>query len=619
MADEDADAAGKDPARAGGRRTAADRARVATGKDHDGLFRSRRLSWWSTGLLGGLVAALVGLAMYLFLVECAREYTLQDWVERQGYTFVVPAQSRLLPGDVVRLDPVGHQLAYRSEDLLGDPSQHGMFRESASADVVLNDSIDAGLQAGVLLPVAATNAKIAGASEFTLSLHDLQIVAAPTVSLQRRVNDNADLQALGSEAKQFLVVTEVLRPGRFEYRFHGKGETDLTATVKRNVVAATRATGETGGGAAANASAVISSSTPMVIGYKLAALNAVAGTLGGGQRLLELDRLSFEAVQARRNLPPATRLATEYDIHALIVAQGNYPDSPGSRAGGVLPGVRASAEIVRSALAGIGNIPRDNIVQLLSPGFDGESFTEEERLTRDDLLQAVRRFASRVETSRAAGRQTLVLFYYFGHGLADDVSRTVFLVPEAFDDVDSGTRPVELASSFVALPEVIRMLGGAADDLLLLIDACRAGDANADQRVAAASWFVNRSDNLSDVAAALREASGIYGPAVVLFGSPVATSARTVPYRTAAGIRAIGPLAARLDRLVRTARRQQDHMTIADFIGEMQRPVTVDRAAPAVRGYTALRADRRDALPRIALLAPARGQASIPAPTGGAR
>ncbi|HET6940971.1 MAG TPA: M12 family metallopeptidase [Sphingomicrobium sp.] len=165
--------------------------------------------------------------------------TLQDWVEKQNFIFLVPARGGFLPGDIVQWPAAapdaprsGDVMLYeRSARVLG-PSAGGLFQETGPYDVTITDTIDAGLRSGALPARIGAEARAKGVQSFELVMKDIMILEAPLASLQQAVAGQADLAAALRDPNR-TVITRILRPTSFEYRFRREGQTGFAASLQR--------------------------------------------------------------------------------------------------------------------------------------------------------------------------------------------------------------------------------------------------------------------------------------------------------------------------------------------------------------------------------------------------
>src|SRR5215217_5207720 len=93
-------------------------------------------------------------------------------------------------------------------------------------------------------------------------------------------------------------------------------------------------------------------------------------------------------------------------------------------------------------------------------------------LKKVELTDALVRFAEYVTQRADPTQRSVIVFYYFGHGLADEQLHTIYLVPEDFKDNPKSSL-VELEDGLLSVDWVRDELLKASDTVLLLVDACR--------------------------------------------------------------------------------------------------------------------------------------------------
>lgn len=228
----------------------------------------------------------------------SQEDTLHDWVVKANYVYLDPPRSGVLPGDIIDIPPPtagssasGPMRLYeQSQQVLGDPAEHGLFRDSNPYTEELGGSIETALRAGLLSPKEASDAKFAGARRFEMKLTDVVVSEVPTRRLEQVLSRNAPLAEALRNDENLKVIYGVLR-SKFEYRFVGSGETGLTASFKKLFGF------EVEGGGKFTRDFTKRSDTPMVIGYAVADLNLKRGQADTGERLEVRELSSTEARQ----------------------------------------------------------------------------------------------------------------------------------------------------------------------------------------------------------------------------------------------------------------------------------------------------------------------------------
>lgn len=317
---------------------------------------------------------------------------------------------------------------------------------------------------------------------------------------------------------------------------------------------------------------------------------APRGKAGGKltAKLVSVGDLSrFRAGQAAST----SRLYSGFDLYGLVMGLGDYA-SASPRVGGQLPEAVRTAELAARSLRRL--LPpglQRNIRTLTSVESSPGAFDATQRITRSQILEQIEGFVAEVRKRSRPERPTMVVFYYFGHGLADGITKNGFLVPEAFVD-DPSRKVTDVAPGLVRVKEVVDRLSAASDRILVLADACRSHQFEDRQLQRAWREGLDQHADIAGILAAIQDESGIFGPAAVVFGGPDGVAAPTVEDKKA-GLSATGPLAARLDALLDGTVAKDAAYDLAQLLGELEAPAGPDAAA--VRGYTFMRADRRAA------------------------
>ena len=208
--------------------------------------------------LAGLIAAV---AFFLYFREQGLnpESSFRAWVNEQQFLFLVPTQSEVRPGDIIRVPkPVRDALPQSAFNLFASSArvlgqQHDLFRVSRTSDVTLSDTLEAGMQVGAL-PSSFGRAKALGATTFELEMKDLQIITVPTLDLQEKINANGAVAAEMRDDEELVVIRSVLRAGSYRYRLKASSGIDLA----EKVVSATTGT-----------NLLLGSDQPMVVGYQI--------------------------------------------------------------------------------------------------------------------------------------------------------------------------------------------------------------------------------------------------------------------------------------------------------------------------------------------------------------
>jgi hypothetical protein len=259
-------------------------------------FAKHKSRWLAIAAVVAVIAILLPILGYTLSNRRSTE-SLRDWVEQQNFVFLVPAQAGFMPGDVIQWPEVtpgtppsgDFQLFEPSAKVLGFADESG-FRRTGPFEVTLNGSVNAGLRAGAIAPTVAAQAKASGAEDFELVMKDVIILEAPIADLQSAILANPDLvQAL--RAPNRTVVSRILRPGKFHYRFSSSGSTGFAASFKRLFGGKNDRGVESGGKFTSGME--WKSDLPVVIGVALAKLDLT--NVGGATVKAAVRPLKFEA------------------------------------------------------------------------------------------------------------------------------------------------------------------------------------------------------------------------------------------------------------------------------------------------------------------------------------
>jgi hypothetical protein len=320
---------------------------------------------------------------------------------------------------------------------------------------------------------AGNTAQLGGNEDLnaSLELSSVELLTLPLAKVKDVVSANSRLSgALASHPDDLFVILEALKVGKMRLVFHDASEVSAKAKSLSEWVRATF-------GAAANLdqSGTIQSDSPLVLGTRLARLSEASTALGGSARETIVDRISTVDLEKFRNevAPKVSRLYSNFDIFGLVISLGNYP-SQSKRAGGELPDAVRTGEEVAADLRRLVAPSQANHIQVISSNeVSPKTFDPTRRLSRSDIMQGLADFRNYVKQNSDPKKQSLVVLYYFGHGLADGMSKSVFFVPEQFVD-DEAKRISEISDRLIDVAEVTRQFSDISDHSLFLIDACRA-------------------------------------------------------------------------------------------------------------------------------------------------
>lgn len=209
-----------------------------------------------------------------------------------------------------------------------------------------------------------------------------------------------------------------------------------------------------------------------------------------------------------------------------------------------------------------------------------KTFDPTRRLSKSDLQSGIHDFLEYVKKNSDPNKQTLVIFYYFGHGLGDGMSKSVFLVPEQFVDDENKH-----------IPDINRQISEVTDHSIFLIDACRAYKDQAKELIEAWKKTVQQHSDVEGILNAIQFTSGIYGPTPIIFASDDGLAADTVKYPSASLSSGTGPLALKLRSVLDVVDSSDTGLRLDRFLHEIQSdtvslPNLDSQEAAKVRGYT---------------------------------
>jgi hypothetical protein len=342
---------------------------------------------------------------------------------------------------------------------------------------------------------------------------------------------------------------------------------------------------------------------PAVIGVKLARLSTIKNSLGSGDEELSINPISpteFEKMPVRLPGPDHS----QFQILGLIVAQGNYRQ--GNRwYQGRLEGVHENAKIVENSLLPLTG--KDGGLATLVTAKTGSGIIRRDHfITKQQIENAIYDLQSTAAENFDPNRPSLIVFYYFGHGLSEKAHGDVWLIPEAYrppkipDDATPTDALSEIIDRTVSLGWVIEQLSKVSDRVLILADACRDGDPDAREiNLNDIDFLPTEISNLyQDVQKIFRFMTGLDGPHPVLLGGRPGEKVWTVDYQ---GVK-VGPVALRLYTFWDQWGIHPKSLTLREFIEEIERPA----GKMKVRAYTELKPRFRDTMPTWLLACPKR-------------
>jgi hypothetical protein len=261
--------------------------------------------------------------------------------------------------------------------------------------------------------------------------------------------------------------------------------------------------------------------------------------------------------------------AAPLDVFFLAVGSSNYAAPAGADQTG-LPdiygannGARRFADLLQRGGASRGIVLTSEEGNFVSLG---------------DVREGLRRITSDLAKVQAAN--PLFVFYFGGHGMSEGVAWNLFALPGTFT---YRGKPEALPVS--ALAKQALHAATVADELdklrvpyLVLWDTCYEGSARSfDYSVLTRT----ASQNLTDVAKALRFLNEFHQSSPVMFSTDPGSVVKVVP-DPRDGTRNVGPLARRAMLAVDGARADRRTLTLEAFIGLMTNPGLDSTTKPAV-------------------------------------
>ncbi len=513
--------------------------------------------------------------------------SIEDWVRQQDFDPVRPFRSDFLPGTLLAVGKTRDRVAMESRAFL--EGQPDAVTRASLPNVRLKLKLKANAKAG------GNAAEIGGNEDLNASveLSSVELLTLPLAKVKDLVRANSRVsEALGSHPDDLFVILEALKVGKMRLVFNDASEVSAKAKSLTDWVKATF-------GTAANLdqSGTVQSEAPLVLGTRLARLSEASTALGGSAREKIVDRISTADLEKFRNdvAPKVSRLYSNFDIFGLVISLGNYP-SQSKRAGGELLDAVRTGEEVAADLRRLVPPSEANRIQVISSNeVSPKSFDPTRRQSRSDIMQGIADFRNYVKKNSDPNKQTLVVFYYFGHGLADGMSKSVFLVPEQFVD-DESKHISEVSDRLVDVGEINRQFSDITDHSLFLIDACRAYKDQAKELIEEWKKTVKQGSDVSGILNAIQHASGIYGPTPMIFASDDGMAADTVKYPAAGLSSGTGPLALKFKSILEDLDSHGGALPLDGLIRTFESPQVFlpnleSQETVKVRGYSFTRGD----------------------------
>lgn len=517
----------------------------------------------------------------------ASSSSIEDWVRQQDFDPVRPFRSDFVPGTLLTVGKTRDRVAMASSVFLD--GQSAAVSHATLPDITLKLRLKAHANAGT------STAEIKGGEDLnaSLELSNLELLTLSLDKVKDGVRANSRVSdALTNHPDDLFVILEALKVGKMHLAFRDASEVSAKAQSVTDWVKATFGTS-----ANLDQSGTIQSDVPLILGTRLARLSEASTALGGSARETIVEKVSATDLAKFRSdvASKVSRLYSNFDIFGLVISMGNYP-SLSKRAGGELPDAVRTAEGVAVDLRRLIPPSEANHIQVISSNeVSPKSFDPTRRLSRSDVLQGVHDFLEYVKHNSDPNKQTLVVFYYFGHGLADGMSKSVFLVPEQFVD-DESKNISNISDRLIDIADITRQFSEVTDHSILLIDACRAYKDQAKELIEAWRKTVKQGSDIGGILNAIQFASGIYGPTPIIFASDDGMAADTVKYPAMGLSSGTGPLALKLKSTLDDLNSAGGGLALDGFLRAFQStqvtlPNLENQEALKVRGYSFTRTD----------------------------
>jgi len=545
----------------------------------------QKLGWTALLVLVGCGATIWVIVHYR--QRPASSSSIEDWVRQQDFDPVHPFRSDFLPGTLLTVGKTRDRVAMASSVFLN--GQNGAVSQATLPNITLRLKLKANANAG------ASAIEIGGGEDLnaSLELSNLELLTLPLDKVKDGVRHNSRVgEALTNHPDDLFVILEALKVGKMQLVFHDASDVKAKAKGATDWVKATF-----GSSAGLDQSGTIQSDAPLILGTRMGRLTEASTALGGSSRETIVGRVSpADLERFRRDVASkVSRLYSNFDVFGLVISMGNYP-SLSKRAGGELPDAVRTGEGVAADLRRLVSPAQANHIQVIASNeVSPKTFDPTRRLSRSDVLAGIHDFLDFVKHNSDPNKQTLVVLYYFGHGLADGMSKSVFLVPEQFVDDESRNIP-NISDRLIDVADINRQLSEVTDHSILLIDACRAYKDQAKELIEAWKKTVEQGSDVGGILNAIQFASGIYGPTPIIFASDDGMAADTVKYPVVGLSSGTGPLALKLRSVLNDVDSSSGGLSLEGFLRAFQNPTVSlpnldSQEAAKIRGFSFLRND----------------------------
>ncbi len=522
------------------------------------------------------------------------ESEIDRWLKERGYTLYEPLGSNLPPASVFTVKGASTALVMTPAEVSSDIAASIQTSRIPQSINLQKIDLTSSAQLPFLPDVDVTALTAQGVKSATVQLSDLRVDVISLSRLQDIVKQHAKLkEKVKSESQDLLIVFEAIKAMQVKLTlFNSSG------SVFDNNAQSLRGTLGPGFEIAGNGTHVLREQVNL--GIKSAGISSVSTILGGGDQELRLKEIPADALRPLFGNPEGlAQLYSGYQVFGLIIGQGNYAGTS-ERVGGTLPGAAASAEIVGRRLKDLQPVGHENNVQLLTSRKGLVEFDKSKPLTKVELTQAVAKFVRYINERADPTKQSVIVFYYFGHGLADEKLHTIYLVPEDFKDKPKSP-PIELEDGLISVDWVRDELLKASDTLLLLVDACRKLNGPDELDRLRTNWgrvAIKPPVPVNETLDVIKFMSGLYGPSPMLFGSEDGTNAPVVSTNFDNREEEVGPVSLRLHLLFESLINRKGTLGLGEFIRSLTEPVDISLATGnKLKAYTALRKDFLEELP----------------------
>jgi hypothetical protein len=533
------------------------------------------------------IVVLIGCAATIWIVTRYHQRpqsasSIEDWVRQQDFDPVRPFRSDFEPGTLLSVGKLRDRVAMTSASFL--EGQTGVVSQASLPNVTLTLKLNAKAEAG------GTGAEVGGGEDLNASmeLSNLQVLTLPLEKVKDGVQKSSRVEeALTDHPDDLFVILEALRVGKMRLSFHDESEAKAKAKSATDWVKATFGTS-----AGLDQSGTIQLDAPLILGTRVARLKEASTALGGASRQTLVEKVSTPDLEKFRNdvAPKVSRLYSNFDVYGLVIAMGNYPFLS-KRAGGELPDAVRTGEWVAADLRRMVPPTQANHIQVITSNeVSPKTFDPTRRLSKGDLESGIHDFLQYVKKNSDPNKLTLVIFYYFGHGLGDGMSKSVFLVPEQFVD-DESRRVSDISDRLIDISDINRQISEVTDHSIFLIDACRAYKDQAKELIEAWKKTVQQGSDIEGILNAIQFSSGIYGPTPIIFASADGMAADTVKYPAAGLSSGTGPLALKLRSVLEVVDSSDTGLPLDGFLHQFQSdtvslPNLDVQEAVKLRGYT---------------------------------